>query len=497
MSGLPLTSSQQWSLPRSVRSAVFILLASLVLLWPAYLNQKPFYMADSASYLRGGEFALRYAKSVVTANWSQDSASDESGDSGSRSNSGFKKSETNDFIGARTIAYSVFAALLKGPGTSLSLLIFGHAVLVASLIVVTFRHMGLAGNPYAMMGAITLISATTTTPWIVSFAMPDILAGIAILSAAVLTTKFKDLRWFEVLLLSGLLVFATASHASHIPLVAGLVLVCVPVALILYRHDLWRLRLKLTAWLCGSFVFALALITSTNLIGFGDVSVVAKRYPITLARYVADGPAREYLEESCLTDDYAVCEIFDEFPTTIGDFLWNENGLRFQASNEQMARIRAEEFLIIQRSMKEYPMSYVRLTIVDVTRQFMRFGLSAVKFGGEIQPKGQDDYGVSPAGKRRKEFKAGMEMIQFATLVVSFGVLVSLYLFARKSLKPEDHFMLLIVFLGLLGNAMVCAIFSGVTDRYQSRVIWVFPVVVVALALRIWLEQRSRRTQSV
>jgi len=484
-------------LPQSVRSAIFILLASFVLLWPAYLNNRPFYMADSASYLRGGEFALRYAKTVLADAWVRETKGAETDATETVSGARVKKTDTDDFVGARTIAYSVYAALLKGPGTSLSLLIFGHAVFVASLIFLTLRHMGLAGKPYVMMGTVILVSATTTAPWIVSFAMPDIFAGIAILAAAVLTTRFKELRWFEILFLSGLLVFATMSHASHIPLVAGLVLVCIPVALILYRHDLWRLRLKLSAWLGGSFILALALITSTNFIGFGDVSVVAKRYPITLARYVADGPARKYLEESCLTDTYAVCEVFDEFPDTIGDFLWNENGLRFRADSEQMARIRAEEFLIIKRSMKEYPMSYIRLTVVDVSRQFMRFGLSAVKFGGEIQPKGQNDYGVSATGKRQRDFKAGMEMIQFATLVIALGVLVYLYLFARKSLKPEDHFLLLIVFLGLLGNAMVCAIFSGVTDRYQSRVIWVFPVIVAALAVRIWLEHSSKRPRSV
>jgi fucose permease len=43
--------------------------------------------------------------------------------------------------------------------------------------------------------------------------------------------------------------------------------------------------------------------------------------------------------------------------------------------------------------------------------------------------------------------------------------------------------MLLIVGAGIVSNAIICAVFSAVTDRYQGRVIWVLPVICMAMML--------------
>ena len=69
-----------------------------------------------------------------------------------------------------------------------------------------------------------------------------------------------------------------------------------------------------------------------SLVGFGEASVAPKRYPFALARSVADGPGLWHLEKHCDTYHYAVCEVFDDIPKGVGEFLWEETGLRYRAT---------------------------------------------------------------------------------------------------------------------------------------------------------------------
>ena len=48
------------------------------------------------------------------------------------------------------------------------------------------------------------------------------------------------------------------------------------------------------------------------------------------------------------------------------------------------------------------------------------------------------------------------------------------------------------VLLALLGNALVCGLFSGPHDRYQSRLAWV-PCLIVLLTARGSVERALRR----
>ena len=48
------------------------------------------------------------------------------------------------------------------------------------------------------------------------------------------------------------------------------------------------------------------------------------------------------------------------------------------------------------------------------------------------------------------------------------------------------------IFLALMGNALVCGLFSGPHDRYQSRLIWL-PALVLLLTARPNVERALRR----
>ncbi|MBL0001064.1 MAG: hypothetical protein IPO97_08675 [Sphingomonadales bacterium] len=70
------------------------------------------------------------------------------------------------------------------------------------------------------------------------------------------------------------------------------------------------------------------------------MSATGKRIPTALARSIAQGPGKWYLEEQCKTPRYAVCEIYGtKIPGTINGFLFDKNSLNDLATPEQMDRI--------------------------------------------------------------------------------------------------------------------------------------------------------------
>jgi len=52
-----------------------------------------------------------------------------------------------------------------------------------------------------------------------------------------------------------------------------------------------------------------------------------------------------------------------------------------------------------------------------------------------------------------------------------------------RVIRDGARTLLLLVTAGILGNAVICAVFSGVDDRYGARVIWVLPMTCIALML--------------
>ena len=108
-SGAQVAKRLQW------RAEILIFLATLLLmLWPLAVNGRPFYAADSASYLRGGAFGFhtgllmvqRWWQSLSGATPAASGSSPESVVAGAIAGAG----------GARSIIYSLFTYVVRFPG---------------------------------------------------------------------------------------------------------------------------------------------------------------------------------------------------------------------------------------------------------------------------------------------------------------------------------------------------------------------------------------------
>lgn len=467
------------------RYAPFFLLTAL-LLWPLSLSWHPFYVADSASYLRGGETGFGTGLLMLGEWWH--------GLFGSPAGSGAVPDGGSEAVvdaaisqagGTRSLAYSLMTYVLRLPGHSLFALAVFQAGVVAFLALLAQRLVAPRASGRERLALILCLALLTPAGWSAATAMPDIFAGTTLLGSVLLTLYLERLGRWERIALILLLALSITAHGSHLPLALATLATGMVVRFFLRRPGRAE-GLRDAFWILSAPLLALVVMLTLSYVGFGTASIAPKRYPILLARSVADGPGRLYLLAHCARDRYAICEVFGrDFPTQPRKFLWEKDGVRYRATPEQMERIRKEEGTIVRAAAAEYPMLQLRSSISNSLRQFASFGLGKVDFRSALVAGPTGRVELVEVTEDRPQLRFWMSFV----IYVAFGAsLVGIFLLRRRLTRLEWG-TLVVAVAGLAGNAAICGILSGVSDRYQARVAWTIPLLAMLILLR-WRNEK-------
>lgn len=446
-------------------------LLTLLLAWPVLLFGHPAYFADSLSYYKGGRAAVAFVGQRIGRPGLPPSAS-------ASAVPRAEKAAAEDAKGARSIPYSVAAYLFRAPGVAMTALALAQALATAFVIASAAAALNVARRRDFTIVALVVATATPAACF-AGLVVPDIFAGLLIAILALLATHASRIPKPTRALLVAIGSFAVTAHASHAPLAGGMTLLGAVWLFVAPGGTERGRRLKAAAWLAAPLTIGVLVTLIAGLVGFGEVSLAAKRYPLTLARSIEDGPARWYLARACPTRRYAVCEVFgNEMPTTVPAFLWGETGLTGRATPEQMNRIRAEEQEIVFRAAEAYPMAQAESTIVNVAWQFVRFDLTETQFDTRSVTDHEGELRLAPDPHDYGPVLAVVGMLS----VLSTTLGVALVLVRIGKLGPAERAIVMLVLAGLAGNAVICAVFSGVADRYQARVVWLVPLFALLTA---------------
>jgi len=328
---------------------------------------------------------------------------------------------------------------------------------------------------------LAILSVGSTAALVAIGAVPDIFAGLLIASVVLLATCIDRLSTGVRIILVLIASFAIAAHASHVPIGGGLIVAAI--AWLAFRR--WRrdpAPRGTWMWLITPLLLGCVSTIVVHTVAFGSPSLSGKRYPLTLARSISDGPGKWYLDENCSHLSYTICKIYpDGVPATVPDLLWGPNGLRYKATPEQMDRIRSEEAEVVLAATRAYPLFELSDFTSNFTRQMFRFE-PGVWLNYQIvqEPDG------TPKLKDATYNKDWTETVHWLSIIGLTAAVIFLALKFRKSATIRPTILLMV--LGILLNLAVCVYFSGVVDRYEARVIWL--VELFALAL---VGQRSLR----
>ena len=413
-------------------------LAAALLLWPAFWNGYPLVFSDTGTYL---------------------------------------SQAIEHYIGwDRPIFYSLFLlplhlTLTTWPAIAVQALLVAH---VLHLVRRTLLPDTSVWWLLPLAGAMTLVSSL---PWFVSQLMPDIFTGVLVLVLALLIFAPEHLSRRERIWLMVFATFMIAAHQSHVLLALALLAVLLP------------LRGAMALQGVAPLALAVVALLSVNVIAFGRASLSPFGNVFLLARVIYDGPGADVLRRDCPAVGWRLCASVDRLPAGADDFLWRDDGPVAQSGGAKLVSREADA--IIAAALRAEPGRELLAFARNAARQLTLFatgdGLQAWPttvtpwIEREFPRSEAAAYAASRQNAGMLEVPAWMQALHLATALAGIAACVALLLSAPRRRMP-GHLtagFAAAALLALLANAAITGGLSGPHDRYQSRIMWLPPLIAV------------------
>lgn len=482
------------------RIIAMIVLATLILAWPAVLNRGPFFIADTTGYLRSADAAF---SSIFSYNsiWSDKrdlyklETSVEPNPTG-HANAAPETPAHPPLIG-RSIYYG---ALIYAP-----VLMFGEqagvmvqAVLAAIIVWLALVPIGLACRRFELsiyFGAIGVLAITTSLPFTVTLLVPDYLTGLACAAMALLFCFWRDYSRLEKWILAGIIALAALSHSSNLPLLVILSLAGVAAKLLKVELSGKAAIIGLGAVSLGFAGDALFVYAVSYKTGMTPI-----RPPFLTARLIADGPGHKLLREHCSVQSFEVCRYTARTPHDSDLFLWSEgaDGVFSVADFSSQERMSEQDLRFAIATFRDYPLLTLASSGEAFARQLGLIDLRIWRGGGNAIPLYELSNLPTPVAARMAQtlsyqgqmpvepFESIIALVATALLIVAVWCLVH----AWRSSNARTRMLgiaLSIAILSIVANAAITGGLSKPDARYNLRVIWLLPLFTYLYAARIIL----------
>ncbi len=389
---------------------------------------------------------------------------------------------------ARSTAYALFLHLGERPHFWPVVAI--QAALVAWVVGLLLRALGLARGPVPVLAVLAILSVATALPWLSSMLLTDIFAGLGVLALYLLLFKPQALRPYERVGLTLLTAFATASHSATLAMLLALV-AAGALANLAVRHFLpWR---RLAHGL-GAIALGALMLLACNLALSGRLVWTPGGFELVFGRMMQDGIVARYLEDRCAPEgvkgDAArfeplkLCPHRHALPATADEFLWDSEIFN---SLGRFDGLRGEMRAIVLGSLAAYPGLQLKAALAATAKQ-----LALVETGWGMHDILPHTAGVIerylpreiPAMRAAKQQRGliDYETINRLHVPVAYAATILLLLALwRLRRDPRDDLALLAatVVAATLANAGILGILSGPHDRYGARIAWLAVLVVL------------------
>jgi hypothetical protein len=403
------------------------------------------------------------------------------------------------FVPERSPVYSLFLRFAHGR-TDLWYVAWLQSAMTAFVITEFARALWPRTTLWKLLAVSIGLSFLTSVAWFAGQIEPDCLTAVLVLALFPLSFRFRQTGWVRSALLVPIAGFAAAAHPSHLGLGAGLVLVLVALRVGgLIRPDL---RLPKPNFILPALAvamgFGLVLIANHSLSKPHAWFISRSGAVFLTARLMGDGVVGRTLDDICPTKHLKLCAYKDQLPETADNFLWgpespfNKLG-RFYGDYDEYRTI-------VSEGLRRYPLRSVGFGLWGSLRQYFMF-----RTGDGVEPQewvlGPLFHGFMPkqfdhyleARQQRGVLRwAAVNVVHFPIALLAQVWLAVVMWRAIQRRRWNVAALPAFVLVALIGNALVCGLFSGPHDRYQSRLAWM-PVLIVLLTARQTVERALRR----
>jgi hypothetical protein len=402
------------------------------------------------------------------------------------------------FVPERSAVYSLFLYYVHGR-QSLWYPAIAQSLITAFALTEFSRALWPRTTLWKLLGTGLALSLLTSLAWFVGQIEPDCMTAVLVLSLYPLAFRLRQVGWARAPLLVCVAAFATGAHPSHLGLSAGLVIaiaVTKAVALLLRNPKLPRPNAALPA---ASFAVGLALVLAANYSLTKPHAVFVSRAGAMFltARLMGDGVVKRVLDDICPTQHLALCAYRDQLPATADSFLWGPITPFYALDGFYGDRKQYE--IIVAESLKRYPLTSIGAGLWGSVRQFFMFrtgdGVTPQEWVlargfRAFMPQQYKQYLHARQQQGTLRF-AAVNVVHYPLALLSQVWLAVVLWSAVRRRRWNMAALPAFLLLALIGNALVCGLFSGPHDRYQSRLAWV-PALVVLLTARQSLERALR-----
>ena len=475
-----------------LRDLAAIIAVALALLWPAFVNGEPFYMADTPSYLRGADGAVHELTGASSA-WSDELQKRFADDAPALKSAAAPQAsaEPEVVLKGRSIYYGALLYVAQWLGNFWAVAILQAllcAVAIVSTVAMIRRAMGRETTHLFTVGTGVALAAFTPIGYFASYLLPDVFGGLGLLAVGHLLFFWQQQSRASRLFWFALLALATLFHTANILLVTLLALAAatgLAFRLPASKPGLAAIASTVVIGLSGQFAFSWGVEHATG--------AAPVRPPFLAARIIDDGPGYEYLREHCPEIRFVFCRAVGFRSRESAALLWSDDPRQgiFQAltpAGQRLAAAQQTSFLVAVA--KERPLELLRSSVGAFVRQLGYFELESFNYTGSnniyFRRKLPEPFLDHAKQSRAYQQKMPVTFVEWATLASVLASLVLVALTVRaivrreRKLTPVAAFFLLLV-LGILINAAICCAFSTPRGRYQMRLIWVLPLAALAM----------------
>lgn len=290
--------------------------------------------------------------------------------------------------------------------------------------------------------------------------------------------------------------FAIITHLSHILLISAIAGALILIVYFYKKHYLRRLGITI-----GCIAISLLTMATINYSHGAGFKLSRIKYVVLSGRLMESGILENYLNEKCPLPGKKYRELcnykdqFNKWPSA-GAYLWTDTSPIYSGNCDSLSFVNCwfekepqyKELFNDIIAIPKYRNDLIALSISGILKQMVIFDqskLDPVNVDGIIEHYYSYDFEGYKASKQRKQTLTFLRAstIEAITFDISVIMLLLLVLYYRKSLSFETKMFVLIVFLGLMINAAICATLSNFVPRYQGRIIFLVPFALMYVGI--------------
>jgi len=426
-----------------------VMVAALLLCWPAIYNRYPLLFPDSISYIGGGS---RIARVLFLHQLSAD-------------------------YGMRSLVYSL---TLQPFHWNLTLwpIVLLNALITAWILWLVVRAILPRHTVAYYLGIVAILSAFTSASWYVSLIMPDILGPALYLAIYLLVFARDTLSKTEHIPLAVIACLATASHATHLMLAT---ILCAGLIVLLVFRPMRR-HTRGIAEVAAILTIAALTQIALNAYLYNQPTLDARRPPYLMARILGDGTGRDYLQHHCSDHQWLLCDHLANLPTTDDEFLWAEGSIWSTATEGQQQQLRREELPFVLATLRAYPRQQLSHSLDNAWQQLINFDIHDFDSNTWMDAALPTVLpGAAAPYSRSRQARTALpedlfSTLHFWTVVISLpAILIALALRRNTRLLT----LTLLILPAVAANAALTGILSDLDGRYQARVVWLIPLLAL------------------